>query len=98
MNGEENMSGERKFWHDVDIEASRVAGNFDGGETPEEISATYVDDARSYLSGKAMETDELRIKELIEGLDTAIAINNNPEARSLRKEFERRYRLEVILQ
>jgi hypothetical protein len=86
---------ERMFLHEVDIDATRAVPVQDGEEVPAMIAATYVDEARRFLAGRELESTE-RITELLEGLDTAVAINNDPEARALRREFLHRFRPDMV--
>jgi hypothetical protein len=86
---------ERQLMHEVDLDATRAVRVHDGGEEPAMIAASYVDEARRFLSGRELESTE-RITEVLEGLDTAVAINNDPEARSLRRELLHRFRPDMV--
>jgi hypothetical protein len=81
---------ERIIAHDQDIADSRLTPRLFGKELPSTISKELVEEAEYFLERHEVESGE-RLATLLEELDTAIAIDNDPRARELRTALETRY-------
>lgn len=77
---------------DQDIHDSRNKPQWNGKEStlPNAIVEDLVAEADDFLKRHEIESWE-KLEEMLEELDTAIAINNDPHARELRKMIAQRY-------
>jgi hypothetical protein len=83
---------------DQDILDSRSTPSLSGEarEIPEALASDLVAEADAFLNRHEIESRG-KLNELLEELDTALAINNNPRARELRRVIEERYNEEAML-
>lgn len=82
---------------DQDILDSRGTPRLSGedSESPNAIAGDLVAEADAFLKRHEIESRE-KLNELLEELDTATAINNDPRARELRHAIEVRYNEEAM--
>jgi hypothetical protein len=90
MNEELIPEYERMIAYDQDIVDSRETPQLKESEVASTISKELVDEAEYFLERHEVESGE-RLATLLQELDTAIAINNDPRARELRAALETRY-------
>jgi hypothetical protein len=90
MNKESIPEYDRIIAHDQDIADSRITPRFEGNEIASTISEEIVAEAKYFLERYEVESGE-RLDALLQSLDSAIAINNDPLARELRNALETRY-------
>ena len=83
---------------DQDMLDSRGTPRLNGedSEIPNAVASDLVAEADRFLERHDIESRE-KLNELLEELDTATAINNDPRARELRHMIESRYNQEVML-
>ncbi|OGZ05617.1 MAG: hypothetical protein A2845_04625 [Candidatus Lloydbacteria bacterium RIFCSPHIGHO2_01_FULL_49_22] len=81
--------------HDKDIADSRLTPRLVGAEIPVSISQELVEEADHFLALHDVESGD-RLTALLEELDTAVAIDNDPRARELIRALKERYRLEAF--
>jgi hypothetical protein len=87
---------DRIIAHDQDIADTKKYGRFHGAnEVPSSISDDLLREAQAYLERYEVETTT-KLDELLQELDTAIAINNDPRARELRRALGHRYQREAL--
>lgn len=95
MNEEQIPEYDRIIAHDKDIADSRLTPRLVGAEVPVSISQEMVAEAEHFLEHHEVESGE-RLAVLLEELDTAVAISNDPRARELVQALKKRYRLEAF--
>lgn len=95
MNEEAIPEYDRIIAHDNDIADSRRTPQFAGSEIASSISDDLVKESEYFLEQHEVEPGE-RLDTLLQELDTAIAINNDPRARELRRALSARYRKEWV--
>lgn len=95
MNNEHIPEYDRIIAHDQDIADTRVTPRLIDGEIPRSISRDLVEEADYFLKRNDVESGE-RLNSLLEELDTAVAINNDPRARELVRALRERYHAEAF--
>jgi hypothetical protein len=88
MNNEHIPEYDRIVAHDQDIADSRVTPRLLHEEIASSISEDIVSEADYFLQTRDVDSTQ-RYNTLLEELDIAIAINNDPKARELRRALER---------
>ena len=86
---------DRIIAHDKDIADTRLTPRLEQNEVASSISNELIQEAEGFLERHEVESGE-RLDALLEELDTAIAISNDPRARELRRALEMRYRKEAM--
>ena len=79
---------DRIIAHDTDIAESRITPQLENNEIASALSEDLVAEAEQYLEREDVRS-KAQYEMLLEQLDTAIAINNDPKARDLRARLER---------
>lgn len=95
MNEETVPEYDRIIAHDKDIADSRRISQWSGSEVASSISDDLVKESEHFLEQHEVEPGE-RLDVLLQELDTAIAINNDPHARELRRALSTRFRKEWV--